>query len=84
MIWLEVGNVGHVHTWTEVVQAVDTVEGLRTPYVAALITPMGAPDARIPMLAAECARIPAIGEEVAFEVTDTAAGRTITFCQHTR
>jgi len=79
--WVNVGKAGRVHTWTEVVRAVDPVDGLRTPYITALIAPLAAPEVRIPMLLDACGRPPVIGEAVLFEVVETVVGRALAFSQ---
>jgi uncharacterized OB-fold protein len=35
--WHDIGTEGVVHTWTEVMRAIDSVDGLEPPYVVALV-----------------------------------------------
>ncbi|WP_009480220.1 Zn-ribbon domain-containing OB-fold protein [Rhodococcus sp. JVH1] len=69
--WQDIGTEGVVHTWTEVLRAIDSVDGLEPPYVVALVEPVQTPGVRIPMRAA---RGIGIGDRVVFEPVSTPAG----------
>ncbi|MFC9359196.1 Zn-ribbon domain-containing OB-fold protein [Rhodococcus sp. NPDC057014] len=69
--WHDIGAEGVVHTWTEVMRAIDSVDGLEPPYVVALVEPVRTPGVRIPMRAR---RGIGIGDRVAFEPISTPLG----------
>jgi uncharacterized OB-fold protein len=56
---------------TEVMRAIDSVDGLEPPYVVALVEPVRTPEVRIPMRSKTGVEI---GDHVSFEPVSTPVG----------